>query len=310
MAGAGAYEVTLANDAEFTNEIKRYKTIFTSHLAAGVLARPAGRPGDLLVRQAVRRLRPVALRPECPDERQRQRLGVPQEFRGHRGPDPDGGPDDRQPDHVHLDRLPDDEPGLNPAVDQEARSYKIEVSTVADFASIFDTATVDQTTYTPFDKTYPEGPLYWRVQAIDGSGNTLTKSPARLVNKASPALSLTFPGNGSTQAGVPYFQWNPQAFAATYLIEVYKNGDMLLLAGQQGPQHDDQVLRMGADDRHLRPATTPGASGVTTPTTGQVRVGRADRRHAACAPRARRAGGRRRRRARCARREGVAPTRR
>ncbi len=47
------------------------------------------------------------------------------------------------------------------------------------------------------------------------------------MNKASPALSLTFPGNGSTQSGVPYFQWNPQAFAATYLIEVYKNGDLL-----------------------------------------------------------------------------------
>ena len=26
---------------------------------------------------------------------------------------------------------------------------------------------------------------------------------------------------------MPYFQWNPQAFAATYLIEVYKNGDTL-----------------------------------------------------------------------------------
>ena len=24
---------------------------------------------------------------------------------------------------------------------------------------------------------------------------------------------------------MPYFQWNPQAFAATYLVEIYRNGD-------------------------------------------------------------------------------------
>jgi hypothetical protein len=109
----------------------------------------------------------------------------------------------------------------------EARTYKIDVSLAADFSSILDTATVDQTTYTPFSKTYPEGPLYWRVQAIDGSGNTLTKSPARLVNKASPKVVPTFPTNGSTQTGVPFFQWTPQAYAATYLVEIYKNGDTL-----------------------------------------------------------------------------------
>ena len=116
---------------------------------------------------------------------------------------------------------------LIPPVNQEAKSYKIEVSLAADFSTIFDTATVDQTTYTPFGKTYPEGPLYWRVQAIDGSGNTLTKSPARLVNKTSPKIATTFPTNGSTQSGVPFFQWTPQAFAATYVVEVYKNGDTL-----------------------------------------------------------------------------------
>ena len=85
--------------------------------------------------------------------------------------------------------------------------------------------TVDQTTYTPFSKTYPEGPIYWRVQAIDNSGNTLTKSPQRLVTKTSPKVVPTFPINGSVQTGVPYFQWTPQAYAATYTIEIYKNGD-------------------------------------------------------------------------------------
>ena len=114
---------------------------------------------------------------------------------------------------------------LGVPVHQEAKTYKIEVSLAADFSTIFDTATVDQTTYTPFSKTYPEGPLYWRVQTIDDSGNTLTKSPARLVNKISPKVVPTFPTNGSTQSGVPFFQWTPQAYAATYLVEIYKNGD-------------------------------------------------------------------------------------
>ncbi len=26
---------------------------------------------------------------------------------------------------------------------------------------------------------------------------------------------------------MPFFQWTPQAYAATYLIEIYKNGDAL-----------------------------------------------------------------------------------
>ena len=151
---------------------------------------------------------------------------------------------------------------LAPPVHQEARTYKIEVSLAADFSSIFDTATVDdQTTYTPFSKTYPEGPLYWRVQAIDGSGNTLTKSPARLVNKVSPKVVPTFPTNGSTQSGVPFFQWTPQAYAATYLVEIYKNGDTNFSPGEQGAERHDEVLGVGADNvpavRCLRVAGSP-----------------------------------------------------
>ena len=148
---------------------------------------------------------------------------------------------------------------LIPAVNQEAKSYKIEVSLAADFSTIFDTATVDQTTYTPFSKTYPEGPLYWRVQAIDGSGNTLTKSPARARQQdLARSSSTTFPANGSTQSGVPYFQWTPQAYAATYLVEVYKNGDTLFSPANRVLNADDEVLGLGADDvaarRRLRVA--------------------------------------------------------
>jgi hypothetical protein len=227
VAGAGAYEVTLANDAEFTNEIKRYKTVFTTiSPRESLLDQQAGQAIYWFVKPCV----DYALT-RCGPNAQTNANDNASAFRKNSAAveilTPTAGQTIANQITFTWTPYLTTNQALNPAVDQEARSYKIEVSTVADFATIFDTATVDQTTYTPFGKTYPEGPLYWRVQAIDGSGNTLTKSPARLVNKASPALSLTFPGNGSTQSGVPYFQWNAQAFAATYLIEVYKNGDLL-----------------------------------------------------------------------------------
>jgi hypothetical protein len=227
IAGAGAYEVTLANDSEFTNEIKRYKTIFTTITPReSLLDQQAGQAIYWFVRPCV----DYSLS-RCGPSAQTNANDNASAFRKNSAAieilTPTAGQTIANQITFTWTPYLTTNQALNPAVDQEARSYKIEVSTVADFASILDTATVDQTTYTPFNKTYPEGPLYWRVQAIDGSGNTLTKSPSRLVNKASPALTLTFPGNGSTQAGVPYFQWTPQAFAATYLIEVYKNGDLL-----------------------------------------------------------------------------------
>ena len=227
VAGAGAYEVTLANDAEFTNEIKRYKTIFTTLTPReSFLDQQAGQAIYWFVKPCV----DYSLT-RCGPNAQTNANDNASAFRKNSAAievlTPTAGQTIANQITFNWTAYLTTNQALNPAVDQEARSYKIEVSTVADFASIFDTATVDQTTYTPFSKTYPEGPLYWRVQAIDGSANTLTKSPARLVNKASPALSPTFPGNGSTQSGVPYFQWNPQAYAATYLIEVYKNGDTL-----------------------------------------------------------------------------------
>ena len=122
---------------------------------------------------------------------------------------------------------------LAPAVDQEAKSYKIQVSTVADFSSILDTATVDQTTYTPYSKTYPEGPLYWRVQAIDQTGNTLTVSAARTLTKSSPAPVQTFPGDGDTVSGLPYLAWDPQDYAARYTVEVYTGNDGLWSPGNR-----------------------------------------------------------------------------
>ena len=114
--------------------------------------------------------------------------------------------------------------GLLPAVTQEAKQYRIETSLVADFASIYETATVDQTTFTSYGKTYPEGPVYWRVQALDASGNALTFSSARLVTKASLPVTQTYPANTAVVPGVPYLQWEPRSYAATY--DVYLDTDV------------------------------------------------------------------------------------
>ena len=120
------------------------------------------------------------------------------------------------------------DPAPSPA-SQEAAQYRIQVSNVADFSTTLDTAVVDGTSYTPTAATYPVGPLYWRVQAIDNSGNALTWSNTQLIHRSLPAPQQQVtvdrnvspaPGN-STVTGVPLLTWQPSAFAATYNVEVY-----------------------------------------------------------------------------------------
>jgi hypothetical protein len=105
---------------------------------------------------------------------------------------------------------------------EAAKSYRIQVSTVSDYATILDDKTVNTPFFTPSDKTYPEGPIYWRVQAIDGSGNRLTLSSgeAGSLTKASPVPSLSYPADKSEVKGVPYLQWTPLAYAASYDVQL------------------------------------------------------------------------------------------
>ncbi len=111
----------------------------------------------------------------------------------------------------------------------EAKQYQITVATSSDFnaGSIQDNAVVtDATQYTPYAKTYPEGPLYWKVQAVDWTGNVLTTSTTGLVIKSSAPITLTSPAQGAAVAGLPYFTWLPQNWAYQYTIELYKNADL------------------------------------------------------------------------------------
>jgi hypothetical protein len=110
---------------------------------------------------------------------------------------------------------------------QDAAYYRIQTATQSDFsaATLLETRLVDQLTYTPFRTTYPEGNIFWRVQAVDGSGNPLTFSPTQIVEKRSPAVALQHPANGATVAGVPHLRWAPQHYAHRYEVELARNGD-------------------------------------------------------------------------------------
>ena len=109
--------------------------------------------------------------------------------------------------------------------DQAARGYHLQVSTTPAFGTLVDETTVDQTTYTAFNKTYPEGQLYWRIQAIDGSGNGLAWSAPMGFVKGSDPVTLTSPVADSKATSTQPLKWQPLKFAASYDIEVYQNAD-------------------------------------------------------------------------------------
>ena len=115
--------------------------------------------------------------------------------------------------------------------DVEAMQYRVQVDDDPNFQSPLDTAVVDQTTYTAYGNTYPEGPLYWRVQAIDGTGNNLTWSDPSTFEKRSPAVKLSSPVGNATTSGSAPLRWESLPYAASYDIEVYKNADTI----GQGP---------------------------------------------------------------------------
>lgn len=115
---------------------------------------------------------------------------------------------------------------------QSGKQYRIEVDDDASFAgTLVDSALVDQTTYTSPSDLYPEGTLYWRVQAVDSDDNGLAWSNTGSVGnhhsftKQSPQVNLTSPTANAEVAGTAPFRWASQAFAKSYDVEVYANDD-------------------------------------------------------------------------------------
>ncbi|HEX5089726.1 MAG TPA: Ig-like domain repeat protein [Nocardioides sp.] len=136
--------------------------------------------------------------------------------------------------------------GGDAASHQSAQRYRLQVSqsaTISD-ANAIDDVTVDQTTYTAFGSTYPEGDLWWRVQAIDAKGNRLAWSDTRKFTKQTPATVLNptdgvvdpgaFPAyNSHVSSGEFPFRWTSNDYDVTWKLEVYKDDDVTLSAGKR-----------------------------------------------------------------------------
>lgn len=120
--------------------------------------------------------------------------------------------------------------GTDPSY-QTARTYRIQISQSSTFSSTVDDREVDQPYYTPYDRTLPQGILYWRVQVVDPANNHVTWSEVRSFHNNQPAIDLTnaaetSPDLGSTVGGTPAFRWTPVDGASVYQIEVYRNNDV------------------------------------------------------------------------------------
>ncbi len=178
----------------------------------------------------------------------------------------------------------------------EARTYRIQIAANPDFNPMLVNDVIDQASYSPFQSTLPEGPIYWRVQAIDGSGNglswslprTSTVGRANLV-KRSATPQLTSPNTGATvSAGAPLV-WEAAPYAASYEVEIYKNGDQNLslsnrvLLGSSNvasfspgtplpPGGSPYVWRVRRFDADNRPGDWSSTRSFTISGTGPVQV--------------------------------------
>lgn len=106
--------------------------------------------------------------------------------------------------------------------DQAARAYEIQISQHPEFRTILDSDTVDQTTYTSPSKIYPEGELYWRVQALDGNGNKLGWASApRSFTKKSPTVTGLSPRGGAVHASAhAEMVWDHLPLSQAYNLQI------------------------------------------------------------------------------------------
>jgi len=112
---------------------------------------------------------------------------------------------------------------------QSAMRYQLQVDDDPAFSSPLDDVMVDQTTYTAADRLYPEGPLWWRVRAIDANANALAWSTTRTFTKRGPAPGLISPVPGGADipvvTGAVPFRWEALPFAGSYDVQVAANAD-------------------------------------------------------------------------------------
>ncbi|MEZ5208530.1 MAG: hypothetical protein R2690_16520 [Acidimicrobiales bacterium] len=168
------YEVTIATDVNFTNVIKTYTTGSPS-APEGVAGRRSGRSGPVLVRQALLS-GPLRLQPSTfAGDPNSPVFAFRKQSAGIEPLTPAPGATDADEITFTWRRLPRHQPGPHPVADPGSRALSHPGLGVPDFSSNVHTGQLlDETTATSPSELYPDGPLYWRVQSRDNTGNLLT----------------------------------------------------------------------------------------------------------------------------------------
>ena len=227
VPNATHYLVTIANDSNFTNTVSTYSTENTT-------LTPRESLKDSQAGKAYYWYVQVCTYNVCGPDRGSSSRANASSFRKYSDPvslntpandDASSVVDDAH-DQVTFDWA-DFHTNASTGSDQEPRDYHLVVATDPNFidGSVVDDVTVDATRYTASDRLYPDGPLYWRVQAVDNSDNKLTWSPTRSIQKVLTAPSPSYPADGATVHDVPYLSWAPTSFAAAYEVQISPNGD-------------------------------------------------------------------------------------
>lgn len=233
QADAAFYKITLSLDGNLTNVVPGYPQVVRTNMWTSPTALPDSQAGTAYYWSVV----PCRSSDVCAGQRAPQhmfakesspvRLLSPRQADSS-SPVPEVADDVRFDWRDYLASSADEAPGdssLTSTNEVEAASYRIQIATDLNFQSVLVTDKVDQTTYTPHSATLPEGPLYWRVQAVDGSDNDLNWSSPGRFDKRSPTAELTLPDSGATMTGSTSFAWAPLDHARTYNLEIYKNDD-------------------------------------------------------------------------------------
>ncbi|MEZ5092296.1 MAG: Ig-like domain-containing protein [Nocardioides sp.] len=232
---AGAYQVWISKDKEMTNILSGYPKLVEGTEYLSTVALPDGQAGSAYYWHIQPcRVGSTTCEPLAHADNAFNKLSKPVETISPA--DDDEAANDitfEWRDYLETNQDPSaypssDETGVSlvdPTV--EAKQYRVQVSVDANFQTQLESRflPVDQTTYTSFENTFPEGPLYWRVQAIDGTGNNLAWSAPVKFFKRSPTTTLLSPVSDEEVPGSFPLSWEPVNYAAGYDVEIYKNGD-------------------------------------------------------------------------------------
>ena len=134
----------------------------------------------------------------------------------------------------------------------QAASYELQVGIASDLT---DNPVIDVTTFsTSFSPSadLADGTYYWRLRAINSSGQKQPWGTIHRFSKVSPAPALYGPANNSAQISVPVFTWQPVQRAAQYEIQV-SNDDPTF---QRTPLDDAKVNVSGYVPKAIYPPTS------------------------------------------------------